>query len=131
MTNSNFTPESNNEPIPGTEVTEQPGLYPENIAPDTPDGVVNVPYPDPTAVADDPNVVITTGPDGTFTAPSDAPVEDPRVDYVIQLLEELNQKVEHLMEHAHQDMPCCPDPEPPVVYEGMVTLQPVPQQPAP
>ena len=127
MTNSNFTPEYNNEPIPGSEVTEQPGLYPENIAPDTPDGVVNVPYSDPA----DSNVVITTGPDGTFTPPVDAPVEDPRVDYVIQLLEELNQKVEHLMEHAHQDMPCCPDPEPPVVYEGMVTLQPVPQPPAP
>tara|TARA_S200000501_G_C20850228_1_gene755346 strand:- start:1821 stop:2084 length:264 start_codon:yes stop_codon:yes gene_type:complete len=78
-------------------------------------------------VPNDANVVITTGPDGTFTVPEGAPVEDPRVDYVIQLLEELNQKVEHLMEHAHGTPEC----EPPVVYEGMVTLQPVPQQPAP
>ena len=79
-------------------------------------------------VPNDANVVITTGPDGTFTVPEGEPVEDPRIDYVITLLEELNQKVEHLMEHAHGTPDCC---EPPVVYEGMVTLQPVPQQPSP
>ena len=71
MTDSNFTPEYNNEPVPGTEVTEQPGLYPENIAPDTPDGVTNVPYtengaPPYTPVSEDPNVVITTDDTGTY-----------------------------------------------------------------
>tara|TARA_B100000287_G_scaffold45349_1_gene40614 strand:- start:152 stop:580 length:429 start_codon:yes stop_codon:yes gene_type:complete len=138
MTDSNFTPEYNNEPVPGTEVTEQPGLYPENIAPDTPDGTTNVPYTENGAppyhpVSEDPNVVITTGDTGTYSVPPhyDAPVEDPRVDHVISLLEELNQKVEHLMEHAHSTPDCCPPPEPPVVYEGMVTLQPVPQGPPP
>ena len=116
MNEENFTPEYNNEPVPGTEVTEQPGLYPEQV-PNT-----NVPFE---AVADDPNVVITTGADGTFTVPQDAPAEDPRVDHVIALLEELNQKVEHLMEHAHQA------PAPEIIYEGVVTLHPTPQGPPP
>ena len=127
MTDSNFTPEYNNEPVPGTEVTEQPGLYPENIAPDTPDGVTNVPYP----VSEDPNVVITTGDTGTYNVPSTGGPADPRIDHVLGLLEELNAKVEHLLEHAHDTPDCCPPQEPPVVYEGLVTLQPVPQQPAP
>ena len=130
MTDSNFTPEYNNEPIPGTEVTEQPGLYPENIAPDTPDGVTNVPYP----VSEDPNVVITTTDAGAahretvFNVPEQG-ISDPRIDHVLGLLEELNAKVEHLLEHAHDTPDCCPPQEPPVVYEGLVTLQPVPQTP--
>ena len=120
MNEENFTPEYNNEPVPGTEVTQQPGLYPENIAPPFPN--TNAPFE---PVANDPNVVITTGEDGTFTVPQDAPVEDPRVDHVITLLEELNQKVEHLMEHAHQA------PAPEIIYEGVVTLHPTPQGPPP
>tara|TARA_Y100001968_G_C19027746_1_gene558323 strand:- start:246 stop:650 length:405 start_codon:yes stop_codon:yes gene_type:complete len=130
MTNSNFTPEYNNEPVPGTEVTEQPGLYPENIAPDTPDGVVNVPYPTDDSANGSVTFDASTA-DETFTVDYPPAPLDPRVDHVLGLLEELNAKVEHLLEHAHKEADCCPPPEPPVVYEGLVTLQPVPQTPPP
>ena len=104
-------------------------MYPENIAPDTPDGVTNVPYP----VSEDPNVVITTTDAGAahretvFNVPEQG-INDPRVDHILGLLDELNAKVEHLLEHAHKEADCC---EPPVQYEGHVVLHPVSQPPAP
>ena len=130
MNEENFTPEYNNEPVPGTEVTQQPGLYPENIAPDTPDGVVNVPYPTDDSANGSVTFDASTA-DETFTVDYPPAPLDPRVDHVVGLLEELNAKVEHLLEHAHKEADCCPPPEPPVVYEGLVTLQPVPQTPPP
>tara|TARA_B100000902_G_scaffold260567_1_gene246839 strand:- start:2219 stop:2653 length:435 start_codon:yes stop_codon:yes gene_type:complete len=137
MTDSNFTPEYNNEPVPGTEVTTTPGLHPETIQPDTPDGVTNVPYP--TDDSANGSVTFTAPPaDGTYTVPPTdyhPPGLDPRVDEVVSLLHDLssqieavtndvNQKIDHLLEHLHHQ-------EVPVQYEGHVVLHPVAQPPAP
>tara|TARA_E500000331_G_C17137188_1_gene661032 strand:+ start:328 stop:786 length:459 start_codon:yes stop_codon:yes gene_type:complete len=143
MTDSNFTPEYNNEPVPGTESTVTPGLYPETVQPDTPDGVTNVPN-----FTEDPNNFTTAGGDASYPVPDldlgdtyhppTITEADPRIDEVLSLLHDLsaqieqvttdvNQKIDHLLQHIHEEE----DNQPPVQYEGHVVLHPVSQPPAP
>ena len=133
------TPTGDPNNIPGTEVNEGPGLYPEG----TVDPAYAAAYP-PTD-GTDPN---SYPPE--YYQPIDPVYHDPLLDTVLDELHNLHERISHLEEHNHSANDDGPDPaqealgllhdinskldshinDPvrnsgPVVYEGHVTLHPI------